>query len=74
MSIQLSQATKLLAEFTDKKSSYAAQIQPLRFMADFSLLNATVNNVKYKDIVAMKKAGIDPYKVAKMCLEFLNVG
>ena len=72
MSISLAETTKLLSEFTDKKSNYATQIQPLRFMADFSLLNASIDDVKYKDIISMKKAGVDPYKVAKVCLEFIN--
>ena len=72
MSFSLAQTTKLLSEYTEKKTSFTAQVQPLRFMADFSPVNMTINGTKYKDAFELKRAGVEPWIVAKACLEFLK--
>ena len=68
----IGQSTRLLSEYTDKKSNYAAQVAPLRYMADFSPLNMTINGTKYNNTLAIKKAGISAQVAAKTCIEKLN--
>ena len=47
----VNETTELLAIYTDRKSVFADQVQPLRFMVDFSPSNLKVDDKSYRDAV-----------------------
>ena len=60
MSYSIGRTTTLLSKYTEKKSSFAAQTAPLRFLIDFTPVNITIQGTRYNDVLALKKAAIAP--------------